>query len=137
MRPYSVIVTNPKEIRYFLRSEKIDFDQIWVPEKADVKGLESALKSCLEKKTLATTKTTFDREYMLANFQDYNRKYSGFFKNGVKYIICDMFIMYDFEDESKGDKFDEGCDIVLVVFEAKSKKVVRIDCLLVHHEGSD
>jgi ankyrin repeat protein len=127
--PYSVIITNPKEIRSFLRSEKIDFDQIWIPEKADIKGLKFALKFCLENKTPVTTKTLFDREYMLANFQDYNRNYKGFFKNGTKYIICDMSIIFDFE-EPLVPQFFEGCEIVLVVFEAESKKVIQIDCLL-------
>lgn len=129
-RPYSVIITNLKHIRRFLRSEMIDFDQIWIPEKQDIEELNSALKTCLDKEKPVVPKTWFNRDYILDNINRYNREYTGFFKNGTEYIICNMSLTNDREpqDNTFTSVYDGGCSFVRVVFEAKTKKVILINC---------
>jgi len=130
-RPYSVIITNLKHIRRFLKSEMIDFDQIWIPEKQDLEELDSALRTCLEKKAPVMTKTWFNHDYIFTNLNEYNREYAGFFKNGTKYVICNMCLLEmgrEPQDNMFTSVYDGGCSFVRVVFEAKTKKVILINC---------
>ena len=130
-RPYSVIITNLRHIRRFLRSEMIDFDQIWIPEKQDLEELNSALRTCLEEKAPVMKKTWFSHDYIFANLHEYNREYTGIFKNGTKYVICNMCIL-EKGSEPRNNMFtsvyDGGCSFVRVVFEVKTKKVILINC---------
>jgi hypothetical protein len=130
--PYSVVVSNSKNTGDFLRFEGIDFDQVWIPQKSDLEGIYSALKTYLESNTTIKTKTCMDREYVLAHLPQYNREYSGFVKSGTRYIVCNMILLADVCRKPSDNEFtiilDGGCGIVRVVFEAKSKTVVHIDC---------
>jgi len=138
--PYSVIVTEPQAVRRFLKFYVIDFDDVWIPQKADLEGLEYVLKTSLEKNISIETTGWFDREFLLARIRRYNREYSGFIKDGTKHIVCNMYVLggYNmyiseaFSRETAGKRFstifDGGSAVVRVVFGAASKKVVRIDC---------
>ena len=130
--PYSVVVTDSKNTRDFLRFEGIDFDQVWIPQKSYLEGVDSALKTYLESNTTIKTETWVDREYVLSHLHQYNREYSGFVKSGTKYIVCNMILFANVCRKPPDNKFtiilDGGCGILRVVFEAKSKTVVHIDC---------
>jgi len=129
-KPYSVIITNLKNIRRFLKSEMIDFDQIWIPDKDDLGGLVPVLKICLEKKTPVATQSWFDHSYVLTNLDRYNREYAGFFKDGAAYIICNLSLGTDWNPKENmfTSVYDGGCNFVRVVFELNTKKIVLINC---------
>lgn len=130
-KPYSVIITNLKNIRRFLKSEMIDFDQIWIPEKSDIEGLVPALRTCLEKKTPVITQSMFfEPVHVLKYLHKYNREYTGFFKDGTTYIICNMSLGIDRNPQNNMFTWvlDGGSNFIRVVFDAKSKEVVSINC---------
>ena len=108
----------------------IDFDQIWIPEKSDIEGLVPALKTCLEDETPVRTQVWFDRTYVLTNIEKYNREYAGFFKDGTAYIICNMSMGFDSnpQDNLFTSVYDGGCSFFRVVFKAKNREVVLINC---------
>ncbi len=130
-RPYSAIITNLKAIRRFLKAQGIGFNQIWIPGKQDVEGLESALRSYLEKRTPIKTRTGLNYEYILSKFDEYDREYAGFFEKGTRYVICNMvFIAFGgdpLQNKLTTGIYDGGYGCVRVVFNAVSKKVVRIE----------
>jgi len=138
--PYSVIVTDPEAVQRFLKFEGIRFDQVWVPEKGDLEGLETVLEMYLDRDTTIPTRTWIDHEYVAANLRRYNREYSGFIRGGAKYIICSMILssgsqgsFYVAEHKQpRGKTFtiimDGGCMVVRVIFDAKSKTIVSIEC---------
>ena len=85
---YSVILTNPSTVREFLRRESILYDQVWIPGREDIEGLD--LRAAIEKSTRIDTKTSFSRDYVLSHLSGYNREYGGFIKQGKKYVLCNM-----------------------------------------------
>ena len=129
-KPYSVIITNLKHIRQFLKSEMIDFDQIWIPEKSDIDGLTPALRERLEKETIVVTDIWFDRAYVLANLDKYNREYTGFFKDGSAYVICNMSLRIagNPRDNLFTSVYDGGSSFLRVIFDPKRKEVIQINC---------
>jgi ankyrin repeat protein len=133
--PRTIIVTEPPTVRKFLRFQGIDFDDAWIPQKRDLEGLDVVLKSYLEKRTSPGTTVLFDRPFVLANLRRYNREYSGFTRDGVKYIICQMVFWGGMSNSfvAKAGRdfsiiFDGGAAIVRVIFEADSKNIVKIEC---------
>jgi len=129
--PYTTIITNPEETRRFLKFEGIGFDDIWIPRAKDIDGLNAALKTYLDSDTPIRTRTWMDREYVLRNIARYNREYSGFTKDGAKYIICQM--LRDYIPITQPPKeftiiMDGGCGIVRVIFDVETKTIVSIDC---------
>jgi ankyrin repeat protein len=136
--PYRMIVREKLAVRRFLMFEGYSFDDIWIPEEKDLEGLESNLKTSLERNTINKKISSIDREFVLKNLRRYNREYSGFTQNGVKYIICQMHClggtMYVASTPSAEYPnqfsiiFDGGSAIVRVLFEADSKKIVWIEC---------
>jgi len=138
--PYSVIVTDPQETQRFLKYEGIRFDQVWVPKETDLEGLETIIEKYLDRDTPIHAQTWMDSEYVLANLQRYNREYSGFIRDGAKYIICSMILssgsggsFYVAESKQPQGKtftiiMDGGCMVVRVIFDAKSKTIVSMDC---------
>jgi ankyrin repeat protein len=132
--PYRVIITDPQEVRRFLHFETTrDIDDVWIPQESDLAGLEESLKAYLEEDVPRRTQTWFDRAYVLASLRRYDREYSGFVRNGTKYIICQMHRGLDLPiDRTPRNSFtpicDGGCSVVRVVFDAQSRSVVGIDC---------
>jgi len=130
--PYIVIITNLLAIRHMLRSEVLSFDRILIPEESDIEGLDAALKSCLENKTPVMTRTWFSHDHILANFGNYNREYGTFFKNGKKYVICNMIAIElqkkPYDNEFSPYIYDAGCSLVRVLFNVSNKKVISINC---------
>jgi hypothetical protein len=140
--PYSVIVTDPEATRRFLKSEGIRFYQVWVPEEADLEGLETIIEMYLDRDIPIRADTWIDSEYVLSNLRRYNREYSGFVtvRGGPKLIICSMILsmwsqrsFLETEGEQPRSKaftmvMDGGCSVVRVIFDAKSKSIVSIEC---------
>jgi hypothetical protein len=138
--PYSVIITDPEATQRFLKFQAIEFGQVWAPEKADLEGLETALEKYLDRDVPISTQGWIDHEYIAANLRRYNREYSGFIRAGAKLIICSM----NLSSGSRGSFFvaeheqpprktftiimDGGCTVVQVIFDAKTKTVVSIEC---------
>ncbi len=138
--PYSVVVNDPEATRRFLKYEGISFGQVWAPQKADLEGLETALEEYLDRDTPISTQSWIDHEYIAANLRRYNREYSGFTRARAKFIICSMNLSsgsggssFVAEHEQPHGKtftiiMDGGCSVVRVVFDAKTKTVVSIEC---------
>jgi ankyrin repeat protein len=135
--PYTIIVTDPKSVRRFLRFNSTNFDDVWIPHKTDIEGLSSVLKSYLEENAPVKRLSIFEREAVMSEFRRYNREYSGFILDGAKYIICNMWLSGGFEHSvyisstgSSKNNFtiilDGWYATIQVVFDAGSKKVVRI-----------
>lgn len=114
----------------------MEFDEIWIPEQVDFRGLESSLKEYLAADMSSPTVTGIAPRSLLADFNGYDRQYSGFVRNGVQYIVC---CLYSFSEGSSyvyagpsEERFplvlEGGCGIVTVVFEADSKTLVHIHC---------
>ena len=130
--PYSVIISDPKATQEFLIFDRVEFDQVWIPEEADLEGLDSTLEALLESDKPIQENIWLDREYILDNFSLYDREYSGFILDDSKYIICQMILWGIERDEEPPDRFsficDGGCGVVRVIFDAKSKAVIGIGC---------
>jgi len=139
--PYSVIVTNRQKVRQFLSWEGIHYDEAWIPQTADLDGLEASLRSYLSGQMGKTSMTgpPMDSGFVLANLRRYNREYSGFYRGGSRYIFCNMFLFWgigtsyvsEYGGPSGGEFtiiYDGGCGVVRVIFDAQTKTVVNIDC---------
>jgi len=129
--PYSVIVTDPKAVQKFLLFAGIDFDQVWIPEKTDIKDIESILRAYLEKNASIEKDTCLKN--ILLNYRWYNREYSGFINDGTNYIICNMHLFDEvFLSNPLNNKFrllfDIGGSVARIIFDPKSKAIVRINC---------
>jgi len=128
--PYSVIITDPQSTQLFLKFAEMEFDEVWIPDKTDIKGIDSMLISYLEEH--ASRDEDSCMRNILLNLRSYNREYSGFVKDGKRCIICNMIVF----DESFPLKpldnqfrrfFDIGCNVVRMVFDRDANVVVSID----------
>ena len=130
--PYSVIITNPRAVRWFVRFEGMDFDDLWVPEKGDLEQAETILKTFLETKPTDQTQSWYGREHVLENLAKYNREYSGFTKSGSRYVICNMILLGDIHNKPIGNKFtfvyDGRYGLARAVINMKTRAVVRVSC---------
>jgi ankyrin repeat protein len=130
--PYKIIVADTESIRQLLRYCGTDFDDLWIPEKKDLEGLDDTLRSYLQNATAIKAKSHFSRKFILTYFDQYSREYSGITRGETKYIICQMIQPLDFPTKPPNNKFTQihgfANGVVRVVFELKSKKVVEIDC---------
>jgi len=131
---YMLIVTNGLDIRMKLKSELTDYDTIWFPSKADIEGLDVSLKKWLEENAGKAKYKHIDKEYILTNFNNYNREYAGFIQDGEKYIICNMVIsaqnriQQSLPPNSFSGIWDGGCAQFVVSFKAKTKQVIDLRC---------
>lgn len=130
--PYTTVISDPEATRRFLKREGMTFDDIWVPTDEDLQGLDAALQGYLKHGTPIPARTRMDREYVLTCFRRYNREYSGFTRHGTKYIVCLMHLYNDRHPAQPRKEFtvifDGGCEIVRVVYDAKTKAVVSVEC---------
>jgi ankyrin repeat protein len=130
--PYSIIVADPNSARQLLAYWKIAFDDIWIPEDADLEGFDAAVRARLTDPTEIKAKSHFSRTFILRYFDQYSREYSGIIRNGQKYVICQMILPRSFPNKAPDNAFTMlhgfANGVVRVVFEPKTKTVVEIDC---------
>jgi len=132
LSPYSVIITDPLQVRSILQRLSIHFDRIWMPEEADIKRAEKILKVALEDDKSRRIQGWFSGEYILTNLDRYNREYSGFMKGKAKYVFCNLN-MNQFYGRPPDNRFTGGfygghCNLARVVISYDSERVVRIVC---------
>ena len=130
--PYSIIISDEKSVLGFLPNLQTDYDEIWIPNKADLEGLDDALRYYLQNATVIKAKSHFSRKFVLTYFDQYSREYSGITRGETKYIICQMIQPLHFPTKPPNNEFTMihgfANGVVRVVFELKSRKVVEIDC---------
>ncbi len=129
----SSIITDGLLTRRMLKSKSIDYDSLWLPAPLDINGLRPSLREWLEEKTPQAKNVYVDHDRILRHFDQYDREYAGFAENGRKYILCNMVqFMTDRAVRPPRSRFfgmfDGGCSWVIVVFEARTKQVVRVQC---------
>jgi len=129
-----LIVTDGLDIRMKLKSELIDYDTIWFPSKSDIEGLNLSLKKWIKEDAPKAKDIYIEPDYILTHFDQYNREYAGFMKDGTKYIVCNMVqastdtsLRPPLRNSFSGI-WDGGCAQVVLVFEAQTKQVVRFRC---------
>ena len=131
---FALIVTDGLVIRMKLKFELIDYDTIWFPSKSDIEGLDLSLKKCIQEDAPKAKDIYVDPDYILTHFDQYNREYAGFMKDGTKYIVCNMAqastdtSLRSPPRNSFSGIWDGGCAQVVLVFEAQTKQVVRFRC---------
>ncbi|MBN2589996.1 MAG: ankyrin repeat domain-containing protein [Sedimentisphaerales bacterium] len=125
--PYSVIVTNLKAIRKFLKNEVNKYDRIWIPEKKDIEGLKIQLKSFIENK-IKENPSDNALSYIRDNIDDYNCEYTGFAIDGKTYVICNMIL--NIETNPKDNEFtfiyDGGSTLINVIYDLNNKTVDQV-----------
>lgn len=131
-RPYAVIVKDHREIQRFLRTEGIVFDFVWVPGKADLEWTDEALRGALERSEGVSPQQWFDAKHVATRLPKYHREYSGFVKDRERYLICNMHVFEEPDSDPVPAGFstirDGGCDVIRVIFDVRSRTVVRIEC---------
>lgn len=131
---FALIVTDGLVLRMKLKSELIDYDTIWFPSKSDIEGLDLSLKKWIKEDAPKAKDIYVDPDYILTHFDQYNREYAGFMKDGIKYIVCNMVqastdtSLRSPPRNSFSGIWDGGCAQVVLVFEAQTKQVVRFRC---------
>lgn len=137
--PYSIIVTDPQSVmRYLgfaitenLQYVPVYFDNLWIPEKKDLEGIDPVLRNHLENNPLIGVKDGFDRRLVLRHLHLYNREYSGIISNGVRYVVCQM-IIHDLPEGERRNAFTiihgSGNGVIKFEFDKKSKAITYIDC---------
>lgn len=133
-RPFRLTVTDGLHVREVLKAERIDYNTLWFPGKADVEGLDQALETWLEEGAPGTKGGLIAPEYILSHFEEYRREYAGFVHNRIEYILCNM-VQTPPDPALKGPlrnrftgMFDGGCAQVVVIFEARSREVIACRC---------
>jgi len=130
-KPYSIIVSDTKSIQEYLRSNGIDFDDMWIPEQSDIEVIDPVLRSHLSKNIVVGAKEHFDPKLVLRNLHLYNREYSGITRDGARYIICQM-IIHDLPEDRPDNAFimihGSANGVVRFVFDVQNKTIVKIDC---------
>ena len=129
--PYTDIVTDEAEVRHFLRWEMVPFEDVWIPTQSDLEGLESKLQAYLTEPGNSDLEWV-DYDYVRVSSRLYTRHYSGFIRDGQRFIVC-CLDMYHWLDNSPPDNTfpwisDGGCSLAVVVFDAETGAVVRITC---------
>ena len=129
--PYTVIVTDSAIVRQFLQGERISFDDVWIPAEADIQGLDTVFKACLEKGPPARRGSWLDAGFVLRNLTRYHREFSGFVDEDVRYLICQMVLPDEFERRPPRNEFSMiaggGSGVVRVIFDAEKRAVVEVD----------
>ena len=127
-RPYTAIIHNPSAIGQILSPS--EYDDVWIPAQADIEGLDAVLKSHLAENTAIRTRTSVNREHLLANLRCYCREYIGFIYDGRSYLLCNMFIT-TYPETPDEERFrwesDGSPSPKRVIFDAKSRSVASID----------
>ncbi|MDI6448708.1 ankyrin repeat domain-containing protein [Anaerobaca lacustris] len=127
-RPYTAIIRNPSAIGQILSPS--EYDDVWIPAQTDIEGLDAVLKSHLTENTAIRTRTSVNREHLLANLRCYCREYIGFIYDGRSYLLCNMFIT-TYPETPDEERFrwesDGSPSPKRVIFDAKNRSVASID----------
>ncbi|MCU0916990.1 MAG: ankyrin repeat domain-containing protein [Planctomycetes bacterium] len=125
-----ILVEDARQTWFFLQREMVEFDDIWIPEQVDFAGFEASLKQYLAQNTQGPGGAWLDSRGILASFNDYVRRYSGFIEDDARYVLCCLDGFDDLAHLDQGLPWvcDGGCGIVVVVFDALTKRVVHIHC---------
>jgi ankyrin repeat protein len=128
---YTVIISEPSEVKRFLNLYGYGFNSIWIPQNKDIERLVSSFQNHLLVNKIIITKTEVDRVFVIANFNKYNREYSGFIRQGKKYIICNMVLNRGNTKKPDNKHFsfvlDGGSAYIRVIFDAQYKQVIQVD----------
>jgi ankyrin repeat protein len=124
--PYSAIITSSENIRRSLTAWGIDVDEIWVPTRDEIRGLEPVLRSYLEKDTPRRRDDMLDRKEVLRQLHLYHREYAGYIDDETRYVICSMQLD-DTHRRPFGDDFrrlfDGGMYVVTIIFDFDARTV--------------
>jgi hypothetical protein len=142
--PYRVIITAPIMVRRYVGGRAGRSGKIWIPAGADIERLDGVLKTYLEGMPASERGRGFDREYVLGNLAHYHHEYTGFLRDGERYVVCQMVLMEErllgSADASAGaplsrlpeNRFssivDGGCSVVHVTYDLERRAVVRVFC---------
>lgn len=124
--PYRVIITDPNAIRAFV-DRNMNVDGVWIPDEAQLKEFEVALKAYLEENTAPAGAN----EHVLAHLRRFNREFAGLTSKGRRYIICNL----DLGELDKNppdnhfthDRTDAWWTITHVVFDVETKTIIRVE----------
>jgi hypothetical protein len=126
----TIIIPNARALRQVLDCN--EFDGAWVPEEADLEGLPSVLKRYLREACVGGPQTHNAPEHVLANLRRYHRENAGFVRDDVRYIACNMVITDSYDATTDRDHFTWFLDAwwrwTTVVFDARDRSVIRIEC---------
>ncbi|KPK43477.1 MAG: hypothetical protein AMJ65_05645 [Phycisphaerae bacterium SG8_4] len=129
--PHSVIISDTQSVRQYLRYEGGLFDELWIPERKDLEGIDPILTAHLESGPLIAVMEEFDRKLVLRHLHLYNREYSGFTHDGVRHIVCQM-IIHDLYEGKPPSAFTmihgSGSGVIRFVYNTVSKTIDYIDC---------
>jgi hypothetical protein len=142
--PYRVIITAPIMVRRYLGSRARGSGRMWIPAGEDIERLDGVLKTHLEGMPASERGRGFDREYVLGNLAYYNHEYTGFLRDGERYVVCQMVLMEVGLLESPYGRtagsarrlpenrfssiVDGGCSVVHVTFDLERRAVVGVFC---------
>lgn len=125
------IVKNEQSVKEFLLFEGIVFDDVWIPEKSDLAGIDSALEEYLKNKIELVEDNWQRTQYqgIKEEIGQYNKEYSGFSISEKKFIICNM---HQNGGSAGVNEFtiilDGGCTVVRFIYDIENKKVISLEC---------
>ena len=124
------IIKNEQSVKEFLNFEGIAFDDVWIPEKSDLVGIDKVLEDYLKNKIELVEDDWQCTQYeeIKENIGKYNKQYSGFNVDHKKLLICNMYLY----GSSPTDKkfviiLDGGCSVVRFIYDIEKKKVIRLE----------
>jgi hypothetical protein len=127
----NVLITNEEYVKIFLNGEKIKFDEVWIPAEINISEYKDALKEYLQNADANAPRDSnlVNSKFILKNFNKYRVEYSGFIKDGRKFLICQMLI-YRPEEFNNHFTFimDGGCGVVRTVIDFENKKIIKLRC---------
>jgi hypothetical protein len=128
---YRILVMDHQATERFLQAADIEFDTIWIPQKSDLTEYDSSLKAYIQKDWSIESDMYTTAKNLLLRFRRYNREYSGFVKDRVRYVVCNMVPVNEAGNKPPQNRFSmvfgRGGQTLKVVFKAASKNVERIE----------
>jgi ankyrin repeat protein len=122
--PYRVVITDPNEVRRFIRYRRMDVDAMWLPDESQLKQFEAAFRRYVQDYTSSRS----EREFILADLRRFHREYSGFIYGGRRYIVCRL-LRADLNKEPPESHFtslvDEAWTMSHVIFDPDSGTVIQ------------
>ncbi len=132
--PFSLIVMNGLTVRRELQLEQIEYDTVWFPSESDVERLGLSLRKWLEDHAPQADTGPIAPDRILSHFDQFNREYAGFIKDGTKYIYGNMAqistdpVLRSLPGNSFSGVHEVGHIRMTVVFDATSKEIISLTC---------